>query len=82
MVFFGTLLVAVAVGACVPVLFGKETVGQLENFNEAAGVARLTSTALDGAPCPGSAALLENWRKSPPRFVNSDALASGRGHAW
>jgi hypothetical protein len=27
----------VAIGACVPVLFGKETVGQLEAFNEAAG---------------------------------------------
>ena len=36
-VFFGTLVVAVAIGACVPVLFGKETVGQLESFNEAAG---------------------------------------------
>ena len=36
-VFFGTLLVAVAIGAFVPVLFGKETVGQLETFNEAAG---------------------------------------------
>ena len=36
-VFFGTLLAVVAIGAFVPVLFGKETVGQLENFNEAAG---------------------------------------------
>jgi len=27
----------VAIGAFVPVLFGKETVGQLETFNEAAG---------------------------------------------
>ena len=36
-VFFGTLAVVVAIGAFVPVLFGKETVGQLETFNEAAG---------------------------------------------
>jgi len=35
-VFFGTLVVVVAIGAFVPVLFGKETVGQLESFNEAA----------------------------------------------
>ena len=35
-VFFGTLAVVVAIGAFVPVLFGKETVGQLETFNEAA----------------------------------------------
>jgi len=31
-VFFGTLLIAVAIGALVPVLFGKETVGQLETL--------------------------------------------------
>ncbi len=31
-VFFGTLLIAVAIGAFVPVLFGKETVGQLETL--------------------------------------------------
>jgi putative MFS transporter len=29
-IFFGTIAVVVAIGACVPVLFGKETVGQLE----------------------------------------------------
>jgi putative MFS transporter len=34
-VFFGTIMVVVAVGACVPVLFGKETVGQLELVTEA-----------------------------------------------
>ena len=33
-VFFGTIMV-VAVGACVPLLFGKETVGQLELVTEA-----------------------------------------------
>ena len=42
MVFFGTLLVVVAIGAFVPVLFGKETVGQLESFNEAASRIRVT----------------------------------------
>ncbi len=36
-VFFGTLGIVVAIGAFVPLLFGKETVGQLETFNEAAG---------------------------------------------
>jgi MFS transporter, putative metabolite:H+ symporter len=34
-VFFGTLLIVVAVGAFVPLLFGKETVGQLEMVTEA-----------------------------------------------
>jgi MFS family permease len=34
-IFFGTILVVVAVGAFIPVLFGRETVGQLETFTEA-----------------------------------------------
>ena len=34
MVFFGTIMAIVAVGACIPVLFGKETVGQLELVTE------------------------------------------------
>jgi MFS transporter, putative metabolite:H+ symporter len=38
MIFFGTILVVVAVGALIPVLFGKETVGQLEAVTEAAPV--------------------------------------------
>jgi len=29
-IFFGTITVVVAIGACIPLLFGKETVGQLE----------------------------------------------------
>ena len=33
-VFFGTIIAVVAVGACVPLLFGKETVGQLETVTE------------------------------------------------
>jgi MFS family permease len=33
-VFFGTLLVAALIGAFVPVLFGKETIGQLETVTE------------------------------------------------
>jgi MFS family permease len=33
-VFFGTLLVVALIGAFVPVLFGKETVGQLETVTE------------------------------------------------
>ena len=33
-IFFGTIAVIVAIGACVPVLFGKETVGQLETVTE------------------------------------------------
>jgi putative MFS transporter len=36
-IFFGTIAVVVAVGACVPLLFGKETVGQLEMVTETAG---------------------------------------------
>jgi len=38
-VFFGTLLVVVAIGACVPLLFGRETVGQLESVSEPVGLA-------------------------------------------
>jgi MFS family permease len=33
LVFFGTLLVVVAIGAFVPLLFGRETVGQLETVS-------------------------------------------------
>ena len=35
-IFFGTIAVVVTIGACVPLLFGKETVGQLEMVTEAA----------------------------------------------
>jgi hypothetical protein len=35
-VFFGALLVVALIGAFVPVLFGKETVGQLETVTEGA----------------------------------------------
>jgi MFS transporter, putative metabolite transport protein len=35
-IFFGSILVVVAVGAFVPVLFGRETVGQLETVTEGA----------------------------------------------
>jgi predicted phage tail protein len=38
-IFFGTLAVVVATGAPVPVLFGRETVGRLESFTEAAAEA-------------------------------------------
>jgi hypothetical protein len=34
-IFFGTLVVIASIGAFVPVLFGKETVGQLETVSEA-----------------------------------------------
>jgi hypothetical protein len=33
-IFFGTIAVVVAIGACVPLLFGKETIGQLEIITE------------------------------------------------
>jgi MFS family permease len=35
-IFFGTIVVIVAVGAFIPLLFGRETIGQLETFTEAA----------------------------------------------
>jgi hypothetical protein len=38
-IFFGTLVVVAAIGAFVPVLFGKETIGQLETVTE--GIAEL-----------------------------------------
>jgi putative MFS transporter len=34
-IFFGTILVIVAIGAFIPLLFGRETIGQLETFTEA-----------------------------------------------
>jgi hypothetical protein len=34
-IFFGTILVVVSIGAIIPVLFGRETVGQLKTFTEA-----------------------------------------------
>jgi MFS family permease len=34
-IFFGTILVVVSIGAFIPLLFGRETVGQLEAFTEA-----------------------------------------------
>jgi MFS family permease len=37
-IFFGTILAAVTIGAFIPLLFGKETVGQLETVSEAAAV--------------------------------------------
>lgn len=35
-IFFGTILVAVSVGAFIPLIFGRETVGQLETVTEGA----------------------------------------------
>jgi len=37
-IFFGTVAAVVTVGACIPLLFGKETVGQLEMVTAAAPV--------------------------------------------
>jgi MFS family permease len=36
-IFFGTIAVVVAIGACIPLMFGKETVGQLELVTEMSG---------------------------------------------
>jgi hypothetical protein len=33
-IFFGTIFVAVAIGAFIPRIFGRETVGQLETVTE------------------------------------------------
>jgi MFS transporter, putative metabolite:H+ symporter len=38
MIFFGTILLVVAIGAFIPLIFGKETVGQLEAVTEGAAV--------------------------------------------
>ena len=35
-IFFGTIAAVVAVGACIPLLLGRETVGQLETVTEGA----------------------------------------------
>lgn len=34
-IFFGTMVVVVAFGACIPLMFGRETIGNLETFTEA-----------------------------------------------
>ena len=34
-IFFGTMVLVVAAGAFIPVLFGRETLGNLETFTEA-----------------------------------------------
>ena len=34
MIFFGTIFVVVAIGALIPRVFGRETVGQLEAVTE------------------------------------------------
>ena len=33
-IFFGTMIAVVAAGACIPLLFGRETIGNLETFTE------------------------------------------------
>ena len=33
-IFFGTIVIAASIGAFIPLLFGKETVGQLETVTE------------------------------------------------
>jgi MFS family permease len=35
-IFFGTIFVIVAIGAFIPIAFGRETIGQLESFTELA----------------------------------------------
>jgi len=35
-IFFGTIFVVVAIGAFIPLLFGRETIGQLEAVTEGA----------------------------------------------
>jgi hypothetical protein len=35
-IFFGAIFVVVAIGAFIPVMFGRETVGQLETVTEGA----------------------------------------------
>ncbi|MGH7086068.1 MAG: hypothetical protein ACREFN_13870, partial [Acetobacteraceae bacterium] len=34
-IFFGTMLIVVIIGACIPKIFGRETLGNLESFTEA-----------------------------------------------
>jgi len=33
-IFFGTMIAVVTIGACVPLVFGRETLGNLESFTE------------------------------------------------
>jgi MFS family permease len=45
-IFFGTVAAVVTIGACVPLLFGKETIGQLEMVTAATSRARRDRTPL------------------------------------
>jgi MFS family permease len=44
-IFFGSIAVVVAIGACLPLLFGKETVGQLELVTEGGRVPAMEPAA-------------------------------------
>jgi low affinity Fe/Cu permease len=35
-IFFGAMVGVVVVGACIPLMFGRETLGNLESFTETA----------------------------------------------
>ena len=58
--FFGWIAVVVAIGACIPLAFGKETVGQLEAGHRAG---RGTGVLADGCLRRGAA---RKRRRPPP----------------
>ena len=59
-IFFGTLALVASIGAFVPVLFGEETVGQLETVSE--GVPELPDKVLARASHRGSSAAPQSIR--------------------
>ncbi len=62
-IFFGTMIVMVLIGACIPFTLGRETLGQLESFTE------VLPSSPDAAPVFSSGA----GDPGPRRFV-ADAI--------
>ena len=81
-IFFGTILVVVAIGAFIPLLFGRETVGQLETVTERVP-ARLPEPL--SLFCPSAGALPLKWcpRARPilhPRSAATAPVPSPQAH--
>ena len=71
-IFFGTILVVVSIGAFIPLVFGRETVGQLEVVTRDRSPARLKYLADRGVPRgrphpPAAPTLPCPYRREPRR---------------
>jgi MFS family permease len=71
-IFFGTILVVVAIGAFIPLAFGRETLGQLETVTEGAPAMALRAGASPSRAAEGR--ILENGRLNLTRFARSPSF--------